>query len=89
MDAGKANEFAVLGPYAMSKPGPAPDLARALGTSEGAARVALHRLRRRFGSELRAEVAATVGDPGQVESELRFLLGVLAGPEGAERRRPA
>jgi RNA polymerase sigma-70 factor (ECF subfamily) len=81
--AGKGNEFAVLGPYAMGRPDAVADLARLLGASEGAARVALYRLRRRLGAELRAEVAATVGDPAQVDSELRFLLGVLAGPEGA------
>ena len=65
-------------------PGPQRDaLAITFGLSEGAARVALYRLRRRFGAELRAEVAATVGDPSQVESELRFLLDVLAGPKGS------
>jgi RNA polymerase sigma-70 factor (ECF subfamily) len=75
-----AREFEVLWPYL------APDgrnttdaLAKALDATPGAARVALHRFRRRFGSALRAEVAATVADPGQVASELRFLLGVLAG----------
>jgi RNA polymerase sigma-70 factor (ECF subfamily) len=82
-DAGKAEEFAVLGPYATSKPDTVPDLARALGKSEDATRVALYRLRRRFGAELRAEVAATVGDPDEVESELRFLLDVLARPKAA------
>jgi RNA polymerase sigma-70 factor (ECF subfamily) len=83
VDAGKANEYAVLGPHAMGNPDAAPNLARDLGLSEGAARVALYRLRRRFGAELRAEVAATVGDASQVESELRFLLDVLAGPKAA------
>jgi hypothetical protein len=35
-----------------------------------------------------AEIAATVGGPAQVESELRFLLGVLAGAGGAASNRP-
>jgi RNA polymerase sigma factor (sigma-70 family) len=89
VDAGKPEEFAVLGPYATSKPDTVPDFARVLGMSEGAARVALYRLRRRLGAELRAEVASTVGDPAEVASELRFLLGVLSGPEGAAGNRPA
>lgn len=76
---GKATDFAVLGPYAMSKPESPTHLAGTLGLSEGAARVALHRLRRRFGAAVRAEVAATVCNPHQVESELRFLLSVMAG----------
>jgi len=52
-------------------------LAEALGMSEGAVKVAAHRLRRRFGRALRAEVARTV-DPGEVEDELRYLLSVLS-----------
>jgi hypothetical protein len=36
---------------------PLSEVAQTLGISEGAARTALHRLRRRYGSELRAEVA--------------------------------
>jgi RNA polymerase sigma-70 factor (ECF subfamily) len=88
VNAGKADEFAVLGPLATNKPDTVPDLARSLGTSEGAARVALYRLRRRFGAALRAEVAQTVGDPGQVESELRFLLEVLAEHKRAESGPP-
>lgn len=83
VEAGKADEFEVLGPFAMAKPDAVRDLARLLNASEGATRVALHRLRRRFGAELRAEVAATVGDPAHVDSELRFLLGVLSGPDSA------
>jgi RNA polymerase sigma factor (sigma-70 family) len=77
---GKTREFEALGPHLVSSPGAnaARDVAQALGISEGAARVALHRLRRRFGAELRAEVARTVEGPDQVEAELRFLLTVLA-----------
>jgi len=54
-------------------------LAKALNSTRGAARVALHRFRRRFGRALRAEIASTVDDAEEVESELRFLLEVLAG----------
>lgn len=51
--------------------------ARALGMTEGAVRVAAHRLRRAFGVALRAEIAQTVADPGEVEDELVALQGVL------------
>ena len=47
--------------------------------------MALHRFKRRFGSALRAEVAATVNAPEDVESELRFLLNALGGPPQATR----
>ena len=48
-----------------------------LGMTEGAVKVAAHRMRRRFGRALRAEVARTV-DPAEVEDELRYLLSVLS-----------
>jgi RNA polymerase sigma factor (sigma-70 family) len=49
-------------------------LARELGTSEAAARVAVHRLRKRFSAVLREEVARTVAAPGDVDAEIRWLL---------------
>jgi len=51
-----------------------------LGVTEGAARVALHRLRRRYRERLRAAVAQTVGDPNEVEEELRYLIAVVSRP---------
>ncbi len=50
-----------------------------LGFSEGALRVAVHRLRQRYRKLLRAEIAETVSGPEEVEEELRYLLRVLAG----------
>jgi RNA polymerase sigma-70 factor (ECF subfamily) len=55
-------------------------LAEGLGMSEGALKVAVHRLRRRFTSALRAEIARTV-DPADVDDEIRHLLTVLAAGE--------
>jgi RNA polymerase sigma factor (sigma-70 family) len=52
-------------------------LAADLGTSEGAVKVAVHRLRRRFVQSLREEVARTVATPEHVEEEIRYLLAVL------------
>jgi RNA polymerase sigma factor (sigma-70 family) len=58
---------------------PYPDLAARLKVSEGALRVAVHRLRQRYRELLRAEIANTVVEPGEVEEELRHLFRVLAG----------
>jgi RNA polymerase sigma-70 factor (ECF subfamily) len=52
-------------------------LAREMNTSEGALKVAIHRLRKRYRDLLRQEVADTVANPAEVESELRFLAAVL------------
>ncbi len=51
--------------------------AAALGTNEGTVRVAVHRLRERFGHALRGEVAATQGADGDVDAELAHLLQAL------------
>jgi hypothetical protein len=48
------------------------------GTSEGALKVAIHRLRKRYRELFRQEIADTVADPAEVESELRYLAAVLA-----------
>jgi RNA polymerase sigma-70 factor (ECF subfamily) len=48
-----------------------------LGLAEGAVKVAVHRLRQRFQTELRREIANTVGPAGEVEEELRHLAEIL------------
>jgi RNA polymerase sigma factor (sigma-70 family) len=48
-----------------------------LNTTEGAIKVVVHRLRRRFRELLREEIAHTVDDPAEVGSELRDLLAAL------------
>jgi RNA polymerase sigma-70 factor (ECF subfamily) len=53
-------------------------LAREMKTSEGALKVAVHRLRKRYRELFRQEIADTVADPAEVESELKFLAAVLA-----------
>jgi RNA polymerase sigma factor (sigma-70 family) len=52
-------------------------LAAEMRMSEGSIRVALHRLRRRFGELLRKEVGRTVVDPGEVDEEIRHLFSVI------------
>lgn len=53
-------------------------VAEEIGMSEGSVKVAIHRLRRRFGSLLRHEIENTVTDPEQVEDEIRHLLESLS-----------
>jgi len=44
-----------------------------LGISEGAVKVAVHRLRKRFRDLVRDEIAQTVSAPNQIEEELQHL----------------
>ena len=53
------------------------EMARKLGVTETAARVAVHRLRHRYRQLIRAEVAGTVASPEEVEAEMRHLFQVL------------
>jgi RNA polymerase sigma-70 factor (ECF subfamily) len=55
------------------------EIATRLGTTEGAVKVAVHRLRQRYRELLRAEIAETVANPGEVDDELRNLFAALAG----------
>jgi RNA polymerase sigma factor (sigma-70 family) len=58
---------------------PYAELAARLHQSEGAVKVAVHRLRQRYRDLLRAEIAQTVDGPPEVEAELRHLIRVLSG----------
>lgn len=53
-------------------------VASELGMAEGAVRVAVHRLRKEFGSVLRDVIADTVGADEQVDEELKYLLSVVS-----------
>lgn len=57
--------------------------AQDLGVSEGAVRVAIHRLRRRYREELWRQLGDTVEEPEQVRDEIRHLLTVLGRPGDA------
>jgi RNA polymerase sigma-70 factor (ECF subfamily) len=52
-------------------------VARELGSTEGAVRVSVHRLRKRYRELLCAEIARTVHDPGQIGDEIRDLFTAL------------
>ena len=54
------------------------EIARELGTSEGAIKTAVHRLRERYRALIRAEVMQTVATPAEADAELRHLLAALA-----------
>lgn len=54
------------------------EIATRLGTSEGAVKVAVHRLRQRYRELLRAEIADTVADAGEIDDEIRNLFAALA-----------
>src|SRR5262252_301698 len=60
-----------------SSEAPYASLAREMNTSEGALKVAIHRLRKRYRELFRREIADTVVDPADVEPELRHLASVL------------
>ena len=59
-----------MAPYAV--------LARQLGMTEGAVKVAVHRLRHRYRELLRETIAETVSGLEEVEDELRYLCRILA-----------
>lgn len=54
-----------------------------LGMTENAVRVAVHRLRQRYGELLRRQIAETVADADQVDDELKFAL-LAVGPAGVD-----
>lgn len=77
---GKAALFAalkatLLGPRESQ---PYAQIAAQLGMNESAVKVAVHRLRKRYRELVRAEIANTVGDAENVDSEMRHLFKVLS-----------
>ena len=77
--AGKARLFEVLEDYLWGTDGEPSyaQIADELAMSEGALRVAVHRLREHYRERLRAEVAQTVNSPAEVDEELRHLIAVV------------
>ena len=79
--AGKGNHFERLKPWlaGAAAHGDQAAAARAVGLSEGALKVAVHRLRLRFRAFVKAEVAQTLEAPEAVEDEVRQLFIALGG----------
>ncbi len=76
---GKADQFEVLKPWLMGESAALSqaDASRQLGLSEGAVKVGIHRLRKRFRDAVRAEISQTLRDPSRVDEELRHLIEAL------------
>ncbi len=55
------------------------DLANDLGMTEGATRVAVHRLRKRYRRILTDQISRTLASPESVEEEMQSLFAALAG----------
>lgn len=77
---GKAKLFEQLKSFLMAGKGEAAqgEVAKALGMEEGAVRVAIHRLRKRYRVLLRDEISQTLTDESQVDEEMRALFGAFA-----------
>ncbi len=74
---GRSVQFEVLQPWLMGDNAAShAETANMLGMSEGAVKVAVHRLRKRFRELLRQEIALTLDDEAEVEDELRYLCSV-------------
>jgi RNA polymerase sigma-70 factor (ECF subfamily) len=56
---------------------PYAELAEKTGMRENAIKVAVHRLRQRYGQQLRLQIAKTVQDPADVDQELKSLFQAL------------
>lgn len=78
-EAGKAATFEALRGLLAGDPDASTysAVAARLGTTEGAARVAAHRLRGRYGELLRREIASTLDRPAEVDDEIRDLFTAL------------
>jgi RNA polymerase sigma-70 factor (ECF subfamily) len=73
-------DFARWKPYLSMASGRVPyaEMAAQFGMTEGAARVAVHRLRKRFRERLRREIARTLVDDALVDDEMRSLFAALS-----------
>jgi len=76
---GKKEQFEKLKPDLMAERESIPyaEAAVVLGMNEGAIKVAVHRLRRRFRELFREEVGHTVARPEEIDEEIRHLLAVF------------
>jgi RNA polymerase sigma factor (sigma-70 family) len=74
---GQGRLFEQLKPHLTGEAGSYRAAAEALGSTEGAVKVAVHRLRRRFAESLRQEIGETVASEDDIDAELRFLMDTL------------
>jgi len=78
--AGRRDGFYAMKDYLTAGRGEIPysQVAARLNLEEGAARVAVHRLRKRFREIFRLEIAETVARDEDIDDELRYLVAALA-----------
>ncbi|MFN0129287.1 MAG: RNA polymerase sigma factor [Verrucomicrobiales bacterium] len=77
--AGKESQFAVLKPWITGNaPRSQSEAAADLGLTEGAVRVAIHRLREQFRNAVTTEIAQTTFQPDEAADELRHLIAVVS-----------
>jgi RNA polymerase sigma-70 factor (ECF subfamily) len=78
-DDGRGGDFSRLKEFLTRERGEIPyaAIAREGGMTEGAARVAVHRLRKRFREVFRAAIADTVSNAEDVDAEIRYVAEVL------------
>jgi RNA polymerase sigma-70 factor (ECF subfamily) len=80
---GRLEMFAALDPYLGNEETQPPyeELAEKFGSSAGAVRLLVHRLRRKFRELLEREIARTVMQPEDIEEEMAWLRRVMANHE--------
>ena len=78
---GKLSLYEQLKPFLMMGKSeiPYPQAAATLKMSEGAVRVTVYRLRRRYRELLRAEITQTLANPAQADEEMQALFSALSG----------
>jgi RNA polymerase sigma-70 factor (ECF subfamily) len=78
--AGKLNQFETLKPWLTGDTEnlSQADAARDIQLNEGAVKVAIHRLRRRFRELVKKEIGQTLKDPSQIQDELDCLFAALS-----------
>lgn len=77
---GRGADFSWLKKYLTAEGSAMPyaQIAQEIGATEGAARVAVHRMRKRFREAFRTAVADTVSSGEEVEEEMRYVVEVLS-----------
>jgi RNA polymerase sigma-70 factor (ECF subfamily) len=75
----KADRHDALAPLLTGGPAqPYREIGERLGLTETAVKVAVHRMRQHYKEALRAEIADTVGDPSEVDDEIRRLMEAVS-----------
>ena len=79
--ADRATPFEELKAFLVGARGSEPfaQVAARLGVGEGSLRLVVYRMRQRYAQIFRDEIAQTVGDPADLEDEIRHVFAVLAG----------